>query len=84
MLSLATIKLQRYFVELPVDKKVEYSIIKTQRTESRAFLDPAVVSVYGPHSYLSPITGRIIRHPRLHEEFYASDLTKEERKLFIM
>jgi len=43
-----------------------------------------VVSAYGPHSYKSPITSRIIRHPRLHEEFYASDLSKEVRKLFIM
>jgi len=76
--------LRRHFVGHPVDKTVEYNIIWTQKKESKAFLDPAVVSVYGPHSYLSPITGRIIRHPRLYEQFYVRDLSKEERKLFIM
>ena len=84
VLAPATPHLRRYFIEHPVDKKVEYSITMTKRAESKAFLDPAVVSLYGPHSYKSPITGRIIRHPRLHEEWYASDLSKEDRKLFIM
>lgn len=84
VLSPVTSALRRWFVEHPVDKKVEYSTTMTRRTESRALLDPAVVSVYGPHSYKSPITGRIIRHPRLHEQWYASDLSKDDRKLFIM